>query len=590
MKNLTLAAAVTWTLVQLALAPLASAGQYPIVDTGQEVCYGNQARIDYPKPSQPFYGQDAQYAAAAPSYRDNGDGTVTDLVTGLMWQKDPGDKVTWAEAMAGVEKCTLGGRDDWRMPTIKELYSLIDFSGMTGFGEGSTLPYINTRYFVQRLGNTRIGERFIDAQTWSSTQYVGTTMNGDETVFGVNFIDGRIKGYPKYKPRSNRTVGHRLYARYVRGNPDYGKSDFVDNGDGTVTDRATGLTWQKADDGVARDWQAALAYAEALELAGHGDWRLPNAKELQSIVDYTRAPDVTGSPAIDPLFSTTEIRDPEGNPGQHPNFWTGTTHLDGPAPGAAAVYVAFGEAQGYMRERLLDVHGAGAQRSDPKTGDPDDYPAYHGPQGDIRYVFNHVRCVRGGVANSRLKPSAEAEARAAGAEELISPSRPPATGRQWAERLTEPGLPNLHRLTEDLYRGAQPTAEGMRRLEEMGMKTVVNLRSLHSDRDELAGTGLAYEHIHVSALRIKDEEVLRFLKIVADQDRAPVFVHCHRGADRTGLMCAVYRVAVCGWTKEEAIREMREGGFGFHRIHLHMVDYLKELDMEEMKRRAGLAE
>jgi len=159
----------------------------------------------------------------------------------------------------------------------------------------------------------------------------------------------------------------------------------------------------------------------------------------------------------------------------------------------------------------------------------------------------------------------------------------PATERQWAERLTEPGLPNLHRLTKDLYRGAQPTAEGMRRLEEMGVKTVLNLRSFHSDRDELAGTALAYEHIHVSALRINDREVVRFLKIVADADRAPVFVQCQHGADRTGLMCAVYRVAVCGWTKQEAIREMLDGGFGFHKIHLHLVDYLKELDIEEMK-------
>ena len=79
---------------------------------------------------------------------------------------------------------------------------------------------------------------------------------------------------------------------------------------------------------------------------------------------------------------------------QYPYFWTGTTHLDGPLPGSGAVYIAFGKAQGYMNGLLMDVHGAGAQRSDPKDGDPADYPSYWGPQGDVRYVFNYIRCVR----------------------------------------------------------------------------------------------------------------------------------------------------------------------------------------------------
>ncbi|RWX43989.1 hypothetical protein H206_02652, partial [Candidatus Electrothrix aarhusensis] len=96
---------------------------------------------------------------------------------------------------------------------------------------------------------------------------------------------------------------------------------------------------------------------------------------------------------IDPLFSTTEITDPDGN-AQYPYFWTGTNHQDGVNHYDGAVYIAFGEAQGMMNNMLLDVHGAGAQRSDPKGGDPDDYPQYFGPQGDLCYVFNYVRCVR----------------------------------------------------------------------------------------------------------------------------------------------------------------------------------------------------
>ena len=120
--------------------------------------------------------------------------------------------------------------------------------------------------------------------------------------------------------------------------------------------------------------------------------RLP--KELQSIVDYTRCPDVTNSPAIDPLFSCTEITDPDGNPGNYGYYWTSTTHNDGLQLGKFAIYIAFGEAQGEMNGQLLDVHGAGAQRGDPKSGDANDYPQYFGPQGDVRYVYNYVRCVR----------------------------------------------------------------------------------------------------------------------------------------------------------------------------------------------------
>jgi hypothetical protein len=221
---------------------------------------------------------------------------------------------------------------------------------------------------------------------------VGKTKRNDATIFGVNFVDGRIKGYPKYNPRTG--TNNKMYFRLVRGNTDYGKNNFIDNGDGTLSDYATGLMWQKTDDGIGKDWEEALKYAENLDLATYSDWRLPNAKELQSIVDYTRSPQTTNSPAIHPIFETTEIKDPEGNTEQYPFYWTSTSHLDGRNPFSGAVYIAFGEAQGQMRGNLMDVHGAGAQRSDPKSGNKDDFPQYFGPQGDVRYVYNYVRCVR----------------------------------------------------------------------------------------------------------------------------------------------------------------------------------------------------
>jgi hypothetical protein len=349
------------------LAQAQTVVNYPIVDTGQERFFGNTTEIAQPSAGSPFYGQDAEYAGLRPAYQENGDGTTTDLNTGLMWQKTPDlvNQSTFADAVAGAETFSLAGHADWRLPTIKELYSLIDFRG--------------SRY-------------------WSSTEYVGTTMNGDATVFGVNFADGRIKGYPRDIGPGGSPAIH--FVRYVRGNPDYGVNNFLDLGDGTVTDIATGLQWQKSDDGITRNWEEALAYAEGLTLGGYDDWRLPNAKELQSLLDYSRAPDATDparrGPAIDTgYFGLSEAES---------WFWTGTTHLDAPNPNFA-VYVCFGQAYGYMTDPIgntnyMNVHGAGAQRSDPKSGNPDDWAGGHGPQGDEIRIYNYVRCVRGGEVST----------------------------------------------------------------------------------------------------------------------------------------------------------------------------------------------
>ncbi len=361
---------------------------YPIVDTGISAFYSDKAIIKEPKENTPFYGQDAHYNNNSASYTDNNDGTITDNITGLMWQKDMGEKITFANAQKFAQNFALAGYSDWRIPTIKELYSLINFTGESG-GASAKVLYIDTKYFNQPLGDITKEEREIDAQTWSSTQYAGKTMGKDETIFGVNFIDGRIKGYPKLKRGQENTA----YFRLVRGNTQYGKNNFIDNNDGTISDLATGLMWQKEDSKKGLDWKDALAFAESLKLANYTDWRLPNAKELQSIVDYERSLQRTNSPAIDPLFFVSEIKDTNDNK-QYPYYWTATSHLDGNNPYNSAVYIAFGEAQGIMHNNLLDVHGAGAQRSDPKSGRMENYPQSFGPQGDIRRVYNYVRAVR----------------------------------------------------------------------------------------------------------------------------------------------------------------------------------------------------
>ncbi|WP_019613900.1 DUF1566 domain-containing protein [Psychromonas ossibalaenae] len=359
---------------------------HPIVDSNVSVFYDNNSVIKAPKQGEPFYGQDAHYQINPPSYSNNGNGTINDNITGLMWQQEMAEKLTFEQAVTRAQSLKLGGFNDWRLPSIKELYSLIQFSGRVK-GQKAVTLFIDTDYFQQPLGT----RRQIDAQTWSATQYVGRTMRNDQTVFGVNFVDGRIKGYPKFHPRSRQA--NKMYFRFVRGNKNYGKNRFIDNSNGTITDAASGLMWQKADSAKSMNWQEALAYAENLQLAGYSDWRLPSAKELHSIVDYSRSSQTTNSAALSPLFNITIIKDPQGRK-QYPYFWSSTTHLDGRNPNDSAVYFAFGEAQGKMHNRLMDVHGAGAQRSDPKSGSKKDYPQYFGPQGDIRYVFNYVRSVR----------------------------------------------------------------------------------------------------------------------------------------------------------------------------------------------------
>ena len=162
------------------------------------------------------------------------------------------------------------------------------------------------------------------------------------------------------------------------------------------------------------------------------------------------------------------------------------------------------------------------------------------------------------------------------------------TNREWAQRLEVPGVENFHKVSDKLYRGAQPNREGMKQLKELGVKTIVNLRSFHSDRDEIGDTGLSYEHIYMKTWHAEDEEVERFLKIATDPNRTPAFVHCQRGADRTGTMCAIYRVAVQGWSKNEAIEEMTKGGFGFYSGWKNLINYIRELDIEEIKVKAGL--
>mgnify|MGYP001950110910 CR=1 FL=1 len=174
----------------------------------------------------------------------------------------------------------------------------------------------------------------------------------------------------------------------ILADDDYPPYSYVENGDGTITDNSTGLMWMQDDNGEGVDWSASLAYAEGSEFGGYSDWRLPNVKELQGIVDYGYSPSATDAakvgPAIDPMFSCTPIINEAGND-DYGYYWTSTSaNFTSGDPYYYAWYVAFGMA---VNGEGLDFHGAGGVRFDTK------YEG--GPLGDggERY-YNYVRLVR----------------------------------------------------------------------------------------------------------------------------------------------------------------------------------------------------
>jgi len=274
-----------------------------IRDTGQNDCYNNTAKIPCPTIGEAFYGQDAQYSTNPLRFVDNGT-TVSDTITGLRWQKaDNGIQYNWYQAM-GLSDATynpggvidvcgslnLDGFNDWRLPSRRELYSIVNISqGSIGSGSAESVYFQST------------GDEY-----WSTTTRVGTPawrLSGAR----MDAIDGGTFAF---------------YVRCVRGTS-WGQNMYFDNGDGTVTDNMSGLVWQKDDGGVARNWESALLYCENLILGGSFDWRLPDIKELESIVTITPADDTFDNPSVDAAFFPTT---------QNTHYWSSSasaSHLSG---------------------------------------------------------------------------------------------------------------------------------------------------------------------------------------------------------------------------------------------------------------------
>ncbi len=282
-------------------------------DTGQIISYTNTK------------GEDSDFDFHAPSYKDNGDGSVTDNNTGLMWQKTDGGEMTFENAAAFCRSMTLGGHNDWRLPTSHELFGINVFDNVN--------PALNTSYFTRTLAE----------YWWTSDLRADAAAN-----IWVTNAGGGIGAHPKSETISAGGT-KRFHVRAVRTTSvsTLPSLHFKDNGDGTVTDNYTGLIWQKVPNATTLTWEEALVYATGLSLSGKSDWRIPNIRELQSLNDEK---------LIMPSFNKSFF--PNILSG---NFWSSTSQVNSPSR-AWDINVDYGIVSyndKTIRENALCVRGGG---------------------------------------------------------------------------------------------------------------------------------------------------------------------------------------------------------------------------------------
>ena len=233
------------------------------------------------------FGEDSDYTINPLSYEDNNNGTITDNVTGLIWQKIDGGSVIWEDAIAYADLLSLAGHEDWRLPTSDEIFGILD--------HGRQNPALNTAYFPRT-----------DAQYWWTCE---TRADDPARVWIVN--EGGGIGAHRISESAQAGGDKRIHVRCVRGQSDQPILRWMDNNDGTATDLVTHLVWQQTGSEMKMTWEQALDHAEEMTLAGQENWRLPNIKELRTLTDLTRT-----NPAVD-LAAFPDF--------QSDDYWSSTT-------------------------------------------------------------------------------------------------------------------------------------------------------------------------------------------------------------------------------------------------------------------------
>ncbi|NVO09243.1 MAG: DUF1566 domain-containing protein [Bacteroidales bacterium] len=274
----------TRILIAIVLGILSSSSIYAqklipfkLPDTGQTTSYTTTK------------GEDADFTINPPSLVDDGNGTITDYTTGLMWQKTDGGEMIFENASTYCNNLVLGGYDDWRLPTSHELFSINNYSVSN--------PALNSTYFTTTA-----------AEYWWSSD---VRADDATSVWVVNW-GGGVGAHPKTETISAGGT-KKMHVRAVRSlySTTFTVDHFKDNGDGTITDNYTGLIWQKLKSTSTYTWEEALAYASGLSLANKTDWRIPNVKELYSLNDEKLHA---------PSFNTAYFTNISSG-----NFWSSTT-------------------------------------------------------------------------------------------------------------------------------------------------------------------------------------------------------------------------------------------------------------------------
>jgi protein tyrosine/serine phosphatase len=150
---------------------------------------------------------------------------------------------------------------------------------------------------------------------------------------------------------------------------------------------------------------------------------------------------------------------------------------------------------------------------------------------------------------------------------------------KFARPIESPGLPNFHEVTPQIFRSAQPWREGFQQLEKMGIRTVISLRDDGADDDWAAGTKLKLVRIPMNLFKVDAAAVAQVLALLQKKEDGPFLIHCQMGADRTGVVMAFWRITVQGWSREDAIAEMKACGCGIP----DFMEYVAKADLTKLR-------